>query len=178
MDRLCTEFHRYFPISTAIKRSYVFVGNGQKVRQKFVGIYRRTSDDSDGYIIDRNVVGKSSVYTDEFPTNVTVIYLIGMSLELRRYIPTHTLWSESRWYIPTNFQRSSIFCFRRNAVGNSSNVSDDFVVRRNVRWNIACFLVVIGFKPLSSRTLRGFSLLPVGFLVNRKLEIYESESFA
>ena len=114
----------------------------QKVRQKFVGIYRRTSDDSDGYIIDRNVVGKSSVYTDEFPTNVTVIYLIGMSSELRRYIPTHTLWSESRRYIPTNFRRSSIFCFRRNAVGKSSNAFDDFVVRRNVRRNIACFLAV------------------------------------
>ena len=101
------------------------------VKRFIIGIYRRTSDDSNSYIIDRNVVGKSSVYTNEFPTNVMVIDFIGLSSELRRYIATQTLLSESRRYILTNFRRYSIFCFRRNAVGKSSNLS-----------NIGCFLVV------------------------------------
>ncbi|KAF2565813.1 hypothetical protein F2Q68_00026615 [Brassica cretica] len=61
---------------TAIQRSYIFVGNGHMVRRKFVRKFRRNTDDC---TVNRNVVGSSSVYSDEFPTTTTVTFFIGMS---------------------------------------------------------------------------------------------------
>ena len=70
---------------TAIQRSYIFVGNGHMVRRKFVGKFRRNSDE---FTVNRNVVGNSSEYTDELPTTTTVTFFIGMSSKSRRKIPT------------------------------------------------------------------------------------------
>ncbi|KAF3495090.1 hypothetical protein DY000_02055870 [Brassica cretica] len=95
---------------TAIQRSYIFVGNGHMVRRKFVGKFRRNSDD---FTVNRNVVGNSSEYTDELPTTTTVTFFIGMSSEnsddpcfvgipseMADGIPTTStfwIWSEIGW---------------------------------------------------------------------------------
>ena len=94
-----------FQSRTAIKRSYLFVGNGHLVRRKFVGKYRRNTDDRNGYIFSsayrrkfdgifrrlfddyngyivyRNIVEKSSEYSDD-PC------FLGNSSELADGIPT------------------------------------------------------------------------------------------
>ncbi|WZZ42933.1 hypothetical protein YC2023_039192 [Brassica napus] len=67
-------------------------------------------------------VGNSSENSDGIPTNVL---LIGMSSEVRRYIPTTHVSSEFRRKWPTEFQRLQIFCFRRKLVSNPSQTSDD-----------------------------------------------------
>nr|VDD13837.1 unnamed protein product [Brassica oleracea] len=61
------------------------------VRRKFVGKFRRNSDD---FTVNRNVVGNSSEYTDELPTTTTVTFFIGMSSKSRRKIPTTLVSSE------------------------------------------------------------------------------------
>ncbi|KAF3507699.1 hypothetical protein F2Q69_00010065 [Brassica cretica] len=109
------------------------------VRRKFVGKFRRNTDDC---TVNRNVVGSSSVYSDEFPTTTTVTFFIGMSSKSRRKIPTTHVSSEFRRKWPTEFRRLQIFGFRRKLVGNPSQTSDDIDVRRNLRRNSACFLVV------------------------------------
>jgi len=112
----------------------------------FVG---NSSENSDGIpttvtviYVNRNVVGSSSVYSDEFPTTTTVICFIGMSSKSRRKILTSHVSSDIRRKWPTEFRRLQIFYFRRNMVGNPSQTSDDIEVRRNLRQNSACFLVV------------------------------------
>ncbi|KAF3522906.1 hypothetical protein F2Q69_00049848 [Brassica cretica] len=111
------------------------------VRRKFVGKFRRNTDDC---TVNRNVVGSSSVYSDEFPTTTTVTFFIGMSSKSRRKIPTTHVSSEFHRKWPTEFRRVQIFGFRRKLVGNPSQTSDDIDVRRNLRRNLACFLVVFG----------------------------------
>ncbi|KAF3531056.1 hypothetical protein DY000_02039374 [Brassica cretica] len=90
---------------TAIQRSYIFVGNGHMVRLKFVGkfrrnsddftvnrnvvgnfvgIYRRTSDDYNSYIFYRNVVEKSSENSDD-PC------FVGIPSEMADGIPTTSI---------------------------------------------------------------------------------------
>ncbi|KAF3498087.1 hypothetical protein DY000_02056330 [Brassica cretica] len=120
---------------TAIQRSYIFVGNGHMVRRKFVRKFRRNTDDC---TVNRNVVGSSSVYSDEFPTTTTVTFFIGMSSKSRRKIPTTHVSSELSRKWPTEFRRFQIFGFRQKLVGNPSQTSDDIDVRRNS----ACFLAV------------------------------------
>ncbi|KAF2585555.1 hypothetical protein F2Q70_00035560 [Brassica cretica] len=73
---------------TAIQRSYIFVGNGHMVRRKFVGKFRRNSDD---FTVNRNVVENSSEYTDELPTTTTVTFFIGMSSKSRGKFPTTSI---------------------------------------------------------------------------------------
>ncbi|KAF2565826.1 hypothetical protein F2Q70_00025571 [Brassica cretica] len=73
------------------------------VRRKFVGKFRRNTDD---YTVTRNVVGSSSVYSDEFLTTTTVTFL-----------------SECRRKVVGIFLRAM---FRRNSVGNDRRNSDDF----------------------------------------------------
>ena len=95
-------------------------------------------------------VGIPSENTDGIPTT---LLLIGMSSEFRRNIPTnfrrlqllHFL-SEYRRKVVGKFRRPlfQIFGFRRKLVGNPSQTSDDIDVRRNLRRNSACFLVVQG----------------------------------
>ena len=116
----------------------------------FVG---NSSENSDGIpttvtfiSLNRNVVGSSSVYSDEFPTTTTVICFIRMSSKSRRNIPTSHFSSEIRRKWPTEFRRLQIFCFRRKLVRNPSQTSDDIVVRRNLRRNSVCFLVVSVFR--------------------------------
>ncbi|KAF3497897.1 hypothetical protein DY000_02056276 [Brassica cretica] len=106
----------------------------------FVG---NSSENSDDCTVNRNVVGSSSVYSDEFPTTTTVTFFIGMSSKSRRKIPTTHVSSEFRRKWPTEFRRLQIFGFRRKLVGNPSQTSDDIDVRRNLRRNSACFLVVM-----------------------------------
>ena len=84
-------------------------------------------------------VENSSENSDGIPTT---ILLIGISSEVRRYIPTTYVSSEFRRKWPTEFRRLQIFGFRRKLVGNPSQTSDDIEVRRNLRRNSACFLVV------------------------------------
>ncbi|KAF3549793.1 hypothetical protein DY000_02008634 [Brassica cretica] len=84
-------------------------------------------------------VGNSSENSDGIPTTVL---LIGMSSEVRWYIPTTHISSEFRRKWPTKFRRLQIFGFRRKLVGNPSQTSDNIDVRRNLRRNSACFLVV------------------------------------
>ncbi|KAF3502248.1 hypothetical protein F2Q69_00040751 [Brassica cretica] len=128
-----------FQSQTAIQRSYIYAGNGHMVRRKFVGKFRRNTDDC---TVNRNVVGSSSVYFDEFPTMTTVTFFIGMSSKSRRKIPTSHVSSEFRRKWPTEFRRLQIFGFRRKLVGNPSQTSDDIDVRLNFCRNSACFLVV------------------------------------
>ncbi|KAF2557587.1 hypothetical protein F2Q68_00014716 [Brassica cretica] len=109
------------------------------VRRKFVGKFRRNSDD---FTVNRNVVGNSSEYTDELPTTTTVTFFIGMSSKSRRKIPTTLVSSEFRRKWPTKFRRLQFFGFGRKLVGNPSQMSDDVDVRRNLRRNSACFLVL------------------------------------
>ncbi|KAF3580493.1 hypothetical protein DY000_02030265 [Brassica cretica] len=132
-----------FQSQTAIKRSYIFVGNGHMV----VG---NSSANSDGIpttviviFVNRNVVGSSSVYSDEFPTTTTVMCFIGMSSKSRRKIRTSYVSSDIRRKWPTEFRRLQIFCFRRKLVGNPSQTSDDIEVCRNLHRNSAYFLVVV-----------------------------------
>ena len=125
---------------TAIQRSYIFVGNGHIVRRNSVGIFRRNSDD---FALNRNVVGNSSEYTDELPTTTTVTFFIGMSSKSRRNFPTNHISSEFRRKWPTEFRRLNFFGFGRKFVSIPSHMSDDLGVRRNLRRNSVCFLVVI-----------------------------------
>ena len=80
------------------------------VRRKFVGKYRRNSDD---FTVNRNVVGNSSEYTDKLPTTTTVTFFIGMSSKSRRKIPTNRMSSEFRRKWPTEFRRLHFFGFGR-----------------------------------------------------------------
>ncbi|KAF2583586.1 hypothetical protein F2Q68_00005329 [Brassica cretica] len=84
------------------------------VRRKFVGKFRRNTDDCTA---NRNVVGSSSVYSDEFSTTITVTFFIGMSSKCRRKIPTTHVSSEFRRKWPTEFRRLQIFGFRQKLVG-------------------------------------------------------------
>ncbi|KAF2600733.1 hypothetical protein F2Q68_00007661 [Brassica cretica] len=105
----------------------------------FVGKFRRNSDD---FTVNRNVVGNSSEYTDELPTTTTVTFIIGMSSKSRRKIPTTLVSLEFRRKWPTEFRRLQFFGFGRKLFGNPSQTSGDIDVRRNLRRNSACFLVV------------------------------------
>ncbi|WZZ50379.1 hypothetical protein YC2023_050486 [Brassica napus] len=125
---------------TAIQRSYVFVGNGHMVRRNSVGKYRWNSDD---FAVTRNVVGIPSEYTDELPTTTTVTFFIGMSSKSRRKIPTNRMSSEFRRKWPTEFRRLHFFGFGRKFVSIPSQMSDDLGVRRKLRRNSECFLVVL-----------------------------------
>ena len=113
----------------------------------FVGNLSKNSDGIPTMVtvisVNRNVIGSSSVYSEEFPTTTTVICFIGMSSKSRRKIPTSHVSSEFRRKWPTEFWRLQIFGFRRKLVGNPSQMSDDIEVRRNLCRNSACFLVVI-----------------------------------
>ncbi|KAF3590787.1 hypothetical protein DY000_02024049 [Brassica cretica] len=109
------------------------------VRRKFVGKFRRNSDD---FTVNRNVVGNSSEYTNELPTTTTVTFFIGMPSKSRRKILTTLVSSEFRRKWPTEFRQLQFFGFGRKLVGNPSQMSDDVDVRRNLRRNSACFLVV------------------------------------
>ncbi|KAF3569249.1 hypothetical protein DY000_02012065 [Brassica cretica] len=66
-----------------------------------------------------------------------------MSSKSRRKIPTTHVSSEFRRKWPTEFRRLQFFGFRWKLVGNPSQTSDGIDVRRNLRRNSACFLVVI-----------------------------------
>ncbi|KAF3494983.1 hypothetical protein DY000_02054153 [Brassica cretica] len=132
---------------TAIQRSYIFVGNGHIVRRNSVGIFRRNSDD---FALNRNVVGNSSEYTDELPTTTTVTFFIGMSSKSRRNFPTNHISSEFRRKWPTEFRRLNFLGFGRKFVSIPSQMSDDLGVRRNLRRNSMCFLVVNIPKTLQS----------------------------
>ncbi|KAF2613819.1 hypothetical protein F2Q70_00008978 [Brassica cretica] len=110
------------------------------VRRNSVGKYRRNSDD---FAVNRNVVGNSSEYTDELPTTTTVTFFIGMSSKSRRKIPTNHILSEFRRKKPTEFRRLNFFGFDRKFVSIPSQMSDDLGVRRNLRRNSVCFLVVL-----------------------------------
>ena len=91
-------------------------------------------------------VGNSSENSDGIPTTVL---LIGMSSEIRRNIPTnfrrlqrlHFL-SECRRKVVGKFRRLNFFGFGRKFVSIPSQMSDDLGVRRNLRRNSMCFLVV------------------------------------
>ena len=109
------------------------------VRRNSVGKYRWNSDD---FAVNRNVVGNSSEYTDELPTTTTVTFFIGMSSKSRRKIPTNHVSSEFRRKWPTEFRRLNFFGFGRKFVSIPSQMSDDLGVRRNLRRNSVCFLVV------------------------------------
>ena len=109
------------------------------VRRNSVGKYRWNSDD---FAVNRNVVGISSEYTDELPTTTTVTFFIGMSSKSRRKIPTNHISSEFRRKWPTEFRRLNFFGFGRKFVSIPSQMSDDLGVRRNLRRNSVCFLVV------------------------------------
>ncbi|KAF3567717.1 hypothetical protein DY000_02017476 [Brassica cretica] len=52
-----------FQSQTAIKRSYIFVGNGHMVRRKFVGKFRRNTDDGNDRVTATATIPK------EVPTN-------------------------------------------------------------------------------------------------------------
>ncbi|KAF3540232.1 hypothetical protein F2Q69_00024874 [Brassica cretica] len=117
------------------------------VRRKFVGKYRRNSDD---FTVNRNVVGNSSEYFDQLPTTTTVTFFIGMSSKSRRKIPTTLVSSEFRRKWPTEFRRLHFFGFGRKLVSNPSQMSDDIDVCRNLRRNSACFLVVLVVVQLGS----------------------------
>ncbi|KAF2556647.1 hypothetical protein F2Q68_00014971 [Brassica cretica] len=70
-------------------------------RRNFVGIYRRTSDDYNGYIFYRNVVEKSSENSDE-------PYVVGIPSEMADGIPTTSffwIWSEICQYSVANVRR-------------------------------------------------------------------------
>ncbi|KAF2572331.1 hypothetical protein F2Q70_00004572 [Brassica cretica] len=110
------------------------------VRRKFVGKYRRNSDD---FTVNRNVVGNSSEYSDQLPTTTTVTFFIGMSSKSRRKIPTTLVSSEFRRKWPTEFRRLHFLGFGQKLVSNPSQMSDDIDARRNLRRNSACFLVVL-----------------------------------
>ncbi|KAF3530950.1 hypothetical protein DY000_02039236 [Brassica cretica] len=114
------------------------------VRRNSVGKYRRNSDD---FAVNRNVVENSSEYTDELPTTTTVTFFIGMSSKSRRKIPTDLISSEFRRKWPTEFRRPNFFGFGRKFVSIPSQMSDDLGVRRNLRRNSVCFLVVIWSCP-------------------------------
>ncbi|KAF2599418.1 hypothetical protein F2Q68_00008190 [Brassica cretica] len=121
------------------------------VRRKFVGKFRRNSDE---FTVNRNVIGNSSEYTDELPTTTTVTFFIGMSSKSRRKIPTTLVSSEFRRKWPTKFRRLQFFGFGRKLVGNPSQMSDDVDVRRNLRRNSACFLVVVVNRDRARRSAR------------------------
>ncbi|KAF3493104.1 hypothetical protein DY000_02057031 [Brassica cretica] len=95
------------------------------VRRKFVGKYRRNSDD---FTVNRNVVGNSSEYTDELPTTTIVTFFIGMSSKSHRKIPTTLVSSEFRREWPTEFRRLHFFGFGRKLVSIPSQMSDDIDV--------------------------------------------------
>ena len=109
------------------------------VRRNSVGKYRRNSDD---FAVNRNVVGNSSEYTDELPTTTTVTFFIGMSSKSRRKIQTNHISSEFRRKWPTEFRRLNFFGFGLKFISIPSQISDDLGVRRNLRRNSVCFLVV------------------------------------
>ncbi|KAF3553963.1 hypothetical protein F2Q69_00015185 [Brassica cretica] len=117
------------------------------VRRNSVGKYRWNSDD---FAVNRNVVGISSEYTDELPTTTTVTFFIGMSSKSRRKIPTNRMSSEFRRKWPTEFRRLHFFGFGRKFVSIPSQMSDDLGVRRKIRRNSVCFLVV--YDPTGSHT--------------------------
>ena len=114
------------------------------IRRNFIGIFRRTSDD---FAVNQNVVGNSSEYTDELPTTTTVTFFIGMSSKSRRKIPTNRMSSEFRRKWPTEFRRLNFFGFGQKFVSIPSQMSDDLGVRRNLRRNSMCFLVVFLQRP-------------------------------
>ena len=87
-------------------------------RRKFVGIFRRISDDYNGYMFYRNVVKKSSEYSDE-------PFFFGNSSEMADGIPT-----TSNFLFSSEIGRKSVTNVRR------------ILIRRNLRRNSACFLVV------------------------------------
>lgn len=112
----------------------------------FVG---NSSENSDGIpttvtfiSLNRNVVGSSSVYSDEFPTTTTVICFIRMSSKSRRNIPTSHFSSEIRRKWPTEFRRLQIFLFSLEIGRKSVTNVRRILIRRNLRRNSACFLVV------------------------------------
>ncbi|KAF2575616.1 hypothetical protein F2Q70_00000009 [Brassica cretica] len=109
-------------------------------RRNSIGKYRWNSDD---FAVNRNVVGISSEYTDELPTTTTVTFFIGMSSKSRRNFPTNHISSEFRRKWPTEFRRLIFFGFGRKFVSIPSQMSDDLGVRRNLRRNSMCFLVVL-----------------------------------
>ncbi|KAF3564376.1 hypothetical protein DY000_02014113 [Brassica cretica] len=113
------------------------------VRRNSIGKYRWNSDD---FAVNRNVVGISSEYTDELPTTTTVTFFIGMSSKSRRNFPTNHISSEFRRKWPTEFRRLIFFGFGRKFVSIPSQMSDDLGVRRNLRRNSMCFLVVIDWR--------------------------------
>ncbi|KAF3556492.1 hypothetical protein F2Q69_00018054 [Brassica cretica] len=115
------------------------------VRRNSIGKYRWNSDD---FAVNRNVVGISSEYTDELPTTTTVTFFIGMSSKSRRKIPTDHISSEFRRKWPTEFRRLILFGFGRKFVSIPSQMSDDLGVRRNLRRNSMCFLVVLDQREL------------------------------
>uniref|UniRef100_A0A0D3C1Y3 Protein kinase domain-containing protein n=1 Tax=Brassica oleracea var. oleracea TaxID=109376 RepID=A0A0D3C1Y3_BRAOL len=88
------------------------------VRWKFVGKFRRNSDD---FTVNRNVVGNSSEYTDELPTTTTVTFFIGMSSKSRRKIPTTLVSSEFRRKWPTEFRLLHFFGFGLKLCSNQSD---------------------------------------------------------
>ncbi|WZZ80296.1 hypothetical protein YC2023_100868 [Brassica napus] len=65
-----------------------------------------------------------------------------MSSKSRRKIPTNPISSKFRRKLPTEFRRLSFFGFGRKFVSIPSQISDDLGVRRNLRRNSVCFLVV------------------------------------
>ncbi|KAF3588660.1 hypothetical protein F2Q69_00026645 [Brassica cretica] len=69
-----------------------------------------------GHMVRRNSVGKYRRNSDDFAVNL-------------------------KW--PTEFRRPNFFGFGRKFVSIPSEMSDDICVRRNLRRNSVCFLVVL-----------------------------------